>query len=278
MRAEFISDKDSDNIRLVAYQCGQDTAAFDALHVPQEGEEAVSNIVGVFILAARNDSGFGIPSVYTSMAAAQAAMRGEYEDVIVNIFGEEDNDYDERETRIEEQSAQIVSPIGSYYWEISASELDTSVLPDCADERKDETRDAERDEKYLELFRIASDIRTQIEAEWGVGEQLRERCVAASKILVMRLRHSGYNAHLIEGYCWYDKNFEGCTDEPCDAHAWVQVFGLEGIDSSVFVDITGDQFNAYLENPMRSVCVGEIPPCMKKTKPTKEWLEQIGWE
>lgn len=103
---------------------------------------------------------------------------------------------------------------------------------------------------------------------------LRGRCVGVSQKYKEELLKDNIDSKLVEGWCIYNK-FENCTDRPYDEHTWLKV----NIDdnSSVFADLTLDQFQPYRTNELEPVVIGQRPDFLYYTKPNKHDLRKIGW-
>jgi len=130
---------------------------------------------------------------------------------------------------------------------------------------------------YPDIIAVATALRKKLESMYGTGTELAGKCIMASEALCKELTKRGYKCKTVEGWCWYD-TCDNITNEPTDAHTWVQVYGLSKLGNRVlYVDITGDQFNPYLDYPLEGVEIGRIPYCMHKGKPSREHLRYIGW-
>ncbi len=131
---------------------------------------------------------------------------------------------------------------------------------------------------YKNILNLAVYVREQYEFAHGAGPNLKGKGLAASRILCEKLKEAGFNAHVIEGYCWFDTNLHMCNGKPFEKHAWIQVYGLTKLNRVLYVDITGDQFKHFLMDKLRGIHLGAIPSCMRRTQPSKKHLVSIGYK
>ncbi len=133
---------------------------------------------------------------------------------------------------------------------------------------------------YQNILKVAKVARIKAEevARANQADNLQGLCVKTSEFIANHLTRMGYKAKVVSGYCWYDMNFQSCTDMPGDPHTWVQVYGLPEFRGRVcYIDVTGDQFNYWLEHKLSEIEVGAVPACMHKGRPSKEYIDAIGW-
>ncbi len=133
---------------------------------------------------------------------------------------------------------------------------------------------------YPDIIKAATLVRKKFEEKYGSGVNLCGKCIPASDTIVVILQSKGYRAKTVEGYCWYERNLGYCSDAPYGEHTWVQVYGLTKLNNKVlYVDVTGDQFNLFLEEGygLRNVEIGSLPYCMHKGKPSRDFMKEVGW-
>ena len=103
---------------------------------------------------------------------------------------------------------------------------------------------------YETIKKIANLVREQIMFE--SGDDPTGYCVEASEMIIEELKMEGLKAELIEGWVQYDDP-STCTDRDHDEHSWVECEGY-------IIDVTGDQFDYFMEEPMPPVYIDkEIP-------------------
>ncbi len=131
---------------------------------------------------------------------------------------------------------------------------------------------------YKDIIDTVVQARRIITNKYGTGQYLCGKCIEASELIATQLRIIGYDARTIEGYCWYDTSVESCTDSPSGEHTWVQVYGVSKLSNKVlFIDITGEQFNFFLEYELDPIEIGSVPSCYHKGKPNNAYLREVGF-
>lgn len=114
---------------------------------------------------------------------------------------------------------------------------------------------------------IAIQVRREMEGKYG--DQLYGKCIEASERIVSLLREKGLPARTVEGWCIYDQYYS-CSDQPFDAHTWVEV----NLDRhELVVDVTATQFQAYIDDPIPDVYIGELPRYFQLEKPEDDLWE-----
>lgn len=113
----------------------------------------------------------------------------------------------------------------------------------------------------MPIYKIALDIRTALDIENEHG--LHGKCIEASDSIVSRLKDIGIEAVAVEGWCIYDDEYYG-SDRPYDEHTWVEA-QVDG--KTLFIDVTLDQFQAGMDDPIPAICIGEVPDFLVLREP-----------
>ena len=116
--------------------------------------------------------------------------------------------------------------------------------------------------KLDEVRQVAHQVRELMVAKYG--DRLNGHCIEASDEIYLRLDQLGIEAHVVEGWCIYDRVGYG-SERDYDEHTWVEAV----IDGDwVYVDVTADQFNAAMDIPFPTEIAGAKPECMVDDEPT----------
>jgi hypothetical protein len=94
-------------------------------------------------------------------------------------------------------------------------------------------------------------------------------CDKACDRLVILLKKEGVTASKHRGWCLYD-HCEGLAGEPCAPHFYLLVHKGK---QRVYLDVTADQFNYYLEKPNKEIMYGEKPYWLRPRKPSLREME-----
>ena len=101
-------------------------------------------------------------------------------------------------------------------------------------------------EKLIKL--VAYKVRKLMEYRYGVGTDLCGECIEASELIAAILRYLGYaDCKVVEGWCAFGDG-SSCSDAPYDPHTWVELDG-----GTVYIDVTADQFNHFMEFPYKPI-------------------------
>lgn len=119
-------------------------------------------------------------------------------------------------------------------------------------------------QKVKMVKQIAHEYRNIKESEWIDATAPYGVCVETSETLILLLKKQSIEASLVEGWWIYDDK-ESHTNRPYDEHSLVCIT----IDQKpYYLDITGDQFQFYMDDSIPSVYLDTKPPnSFKITEP-----------
>lgn len=101
---------------------------------------------------------------------------------------------------------------------------------------------------------VALSVRKNLELRF-LYPGLAGTCIEASESIVQELAAVKVKARTVEGWCLYDDEHYG-SDRSYDEHTWVEV---DAGDDVLFVDVTLDQFQPGMNDPIEPVVIGEMP-------------------
>lgn len=119
------------------------------------------------------------------------------------------------------------------------------------------------------IRRIAEQVRNELTSKYGKGVELAGKCIESSERIQELLKQEGIVSKTVEGWCVYDY-FENCTNQPYDAHTWLEV-------GDIYVDVSADQFEYQFSFKIPEVIVGERPYYMQYNEPDEDQLDEMGW-
>jgi len=122
------------------------------------------------------------------------------------------------------------------------------------------------------VIKIAEIIRRELEAKYGVEDNLCGRCIEASDKISELLTAENIEHDIVEGWCVYD-DFSTCSDRPYDPHTWIELRD----ENKTYVDVTATQFATLIDEDIPKVIVGKRPYYMQYHEPTEEEMEAMGW-